>query len=291
MHDTDTPEFQAAFAEAAAAIKGEEPASNVKPVTEEPAPAPTEEPAPAAAAAPTSATTDEPPAEDEVARLRRELQEAQHRERSASARVSAFHKKLNAYEQELVRLRQAPPAPPSAAETAAEDPELEALKEEMPEVAKLVERLVKKQVAPQVAQVEQRIQETVQPLREDVEQRAMSRELEVVEKEFPNWNEIVFSDEFESWKNTLPPAMQEAWAKASTGQDALYFLRLHRDSRAAASPPPPTTQAPPARVPQDKLARAVGLPSRGQAAPTSGLPPADDFEGNFAHFSAQMRRA
>lgn len=283
MHDTDTPEFQAAFKEAAESMKGEPPADLVKPVTEAPAPAAPAADAPAPAGGTTSA---EPQPEDEVARLRRELQEAQHRERSASSRVSAFHRKLNEVQQELQRVRQAPPAPAPAAESAAEDQALEDLKQEMPEVAKLVERLVEKRVAPQVAQVEQRIEETVKPLREDAEQRRLSQELQPVEQEFPDWNKTIFSDEFEAWKSNLPPALQDAWGKASTGQDALYFLRLYRDSKAAANPPPPA----PAPSPQDRLARAVGIPARGQASPTSGLPPADDFEGNFAHFAAQMRR-
>lgn len=283
--DQTSEEFQAAFAEAAAGIRGEAPApAPAEPAQSETPPAPEakvdEPPAPAA---------DAPPAEDEVARLRRELEEMRHRERSASQRVSAFHRKLNHAEQELARLRTTAPAAAPAAATEEEDPELKAAMEEMPEVAKLVEKLVEKRAAQRIAQVEQTVNQTVQPLRQEAEMRAAQAELSVVEKEFPNWNELVFSEPFQSWKDNLPPAMRQAWDNASTGADALAFLRMfQKDTTPAAAPAP--AQASPADAKREKLAKAVGLPSRATVT-QSGLPAADDFEANFAYFAAQNRRA
>lgn len=275
--DQSSDDFQAAFSEAAAEIRGKEPA----PVPAEPSatvekPIEAEQPAPS----PSEAV----PQDDEVTRLRRELDEARHRERSASARVSAFHRKLNQAQQELESLRTKAPAAAPAAATAEEDPELQELVVEMPEVAKLVEKLVEKRAASRIAEVEQKVEQTVQPLRQEAEIRAAQAELAVVEKEFPNWNELVFSEPFQNWKDGLTPALRAAWDSASSGADALAFLRMYqRDVAPAASAAAQPTK-------QDKLAKAVGLPSR-TTVTQSGLPAADDYEANFAYFAAKARQA
>jgi hypothetical protein len=281
--DTSSPEFQAAFEEAAAAMKGEPPADSFKPVTEEAPPATEvkaeEAPAPASDA-PAAAPETQP--EDEVARLRRELEEARHRERSASARVSAFHKKLNDTQRELETIK-TQAAAPAAAEPM--DPELQAALDEMPEVAKLVQTLIDKKVGA----VKQEVDKVVAPLQQDAErqaqaaeQAAVKSELAVVEQEFPNWKDIVNSDDFKAWTDSLTPALRLGWDNAATGADALEFLRMHRERTSKPAAPPSA---------QEKLAKAVGLPSRTSPPSRSGLPSADDYEGSFAHFAAQMRRA
>jgi hypothetical protein len=116
----------------------------------------------------------------------------------------------------------------------------------------------------------------------------------VVEQEFPDWNELVFSDPFQAWKDQLPPAMRSAWDHASTGQDALAFLRMYRQQTEGAAAPTPTPSPSPApqvqaQAKRDKLSQAVGVPSRPAVAQT-GMPAADDFDANFAFFAAQQRR-
>lgn len=274
--DQSSAEFQAAFEQAAADLRGESapaPAPAAEPASEPQAPQ-LEQPA---------AEQPEAPQDDELSRLRRELEETRHRERSASARVSAFHRKLNSVQQELDSLRKPAPAAAPAAAADEEDADLKAAMEEMPEVAKLVERLVEKRSSARIAQVEEKVEQAVSPLREDAERRAAQVELSVVEKEFPNWNELVFSEPFQAWKDGLPPAMRQAWDNASTGADALAFLRMHqRDTAPAAAAPAPSKQ--------DKLAKAVGLPSRSTGT-QSGMPASDDFQANFEFFAKQNRRA
>lgn len=275
--DQSSEEFQAAFSEAASALRGGTPPVVAEPAAELPAPVQAEEqPAPAPA---------EAPQDDELSKLRRDLEEARHRERSASARVSAFHRKLNSVEQELARLRKPEPAAAPAAAPDADDADLQAAIDEMPEVAKLVERLVEKRAGARFAQVEEKVEQVVSPLREDAERRAAQAELSVVEKEFPNWNELVFSDPFQGWKDGLPPAMRQAWDNASTGADALAFLRMYQRDTA-----PAAAAAAPAPSKQDKLAKAVGLPSRSTGT-QSGMPAADDYQANFEFFAKQSRRA
>lgn len=282
VHDQDSAEFDAAFKEAAAAIRGSQPTAPVPaPPTEEPAPL-EEAPAPAP-----EEPAPEPPPEDEREQLRRQIKELEHRERSASSRVSAFHKKLNQVTSELEALRANQAAAPAAAPDE-DDPELKALMDEMPEVAKLVNRLVDGKVGQRVAQVEQRVEATVKPFREDAERQAVKAELATVEQEFPNWSELVYSQPFQSWKDTLPPAMRTAWDNASTGADALAFLRMYRNETSPPAAPAPS--ASPAASRQDKLAKAVGLPSRNSLPTQSGAPAAEDFDGNFEYFAKQMRR-
>jgi hypothetical protein len=272
--DQSSAEFQAAFEQAAADLRGDTaPAPAAEPASEPQAPQ-LEQPA---------AESQEAPQDDELSKLRRELEETRHRERSASARVSAFHRKLNSVQQELDSLRKPAPAAAPAAAADEEDADLKAAMDEMPEVAKLVERLVEKRSSARIAQVEEKVEQAVSPLREDAERRAAQVELSVVEKEFPNWNELVFSEPFQTWKDGLPPAMRQAWDNASTGADALAFLRMHqRDTAPAAAAPAPTKQ--------DKLAKAVGLPSRSTGT-QSGMPASDDFQANFEFFAKQNRRA
>ena len=171
---------------------------------------------------------------------------------------------------------------------------------EMPEIGQMVNRLVAKQVAQAVAAVQSRVQqveEGVLPLRQKAEQDAVERErqsvrdqLAVVEQEFPDWRDTVFSEPFEKWIGAKPASIREAYKNAGTAADCLEFLRMYRrENQGASNTDPAATDtdpaAPAASSKQQRLERSVGLPSRVAVKPAGGLPSKDDFEGAFAHFS------
>lgn len=271
-------EFAAAFAEAAAQRRGEE----VQP--SEPASEPkVDESAEGVQQEPAAAPAPELTLEQRLEALQRERDDAIHRERSASARVSAFHKKLNAVQAELESFKAKPAAPVAPAE---EDEELEAAVSEMPEIAKLVDRLVDKRVAQSVKQVEEKVDQAVTPLRKRAEQDELASEIAVVDKEFPDWRQTVYTPAWDEWLATKSPAIQGAYAQAKTAADALEFLRMYRSEKGQkpADPQPQATR-------QDRLSKSVGIPSRQQPAVKSGAPAEDDFEGAFEYFAAQRRKS
>ena len=270
-------EFAAAFAEAAAQRRGEEVQS---PPAENP---PKDAPAADARQETPADPAPEPTLEQRLEALQRERDEAIHRERSASARVSAFHKKLNAVQSELESFKAKPPAPAEAPE---KDEELEAALSEMPEIAKLVDRLVDRKVQQSVKQVEERVDQAVTPLRKRAEQDELASEIAVVDKEFPDWRQTVYTPAWDEWLATKSPAIQGAYAQAKTAADALEFLRMYRSEKGQkpADPQPQATR-------QDRLSKSVGIPSRQQPAVKSGAPAEDDFEGAFEYFAAQRRKS
>jgi chromosome segregation ATPase len=310
---TPEEEFAAAFKEAAAQRTAEaqptpEPAASPAPIQQPEKPEPVQTSSQEAAKPEASSAAPQPdnepaPAESEVDKLRRELEQSRHRERSASARVSAFHRKLNETTAELERLRKAPSAPAADAPApnappAEEDKELQAALSEMPELGRLVDRLVAKKVTEAVGEVKQRVQqveEGVKPLRVQHEEAAVRGELAVVEKEFPNWRDIVFSSEFETWIQSKPRAIQQAYEQAATGADGLEFLRMyHRDTAkpaaAGASNQPAQDDATTDKQrKQANLERAVSVPSRAAIAPVGGVPDANDFEAAFRYFASRRK--
>ena len=286
-------DFDTAFAEfsnadgpgTVAAIAVEQPAASEQPAAE--------------AAEATQDTSTEPTAqaepEDELTLLRRQVADLQHRERSASSRISSFHQKYNAAAAQVEELtRRLTAAAPNSAATESqpstpEDEELAALSREMPEIGRMVDRLVDKKVGDVRNRVQQIETEVVVPKRERDIEEAKRAELEVVEAEYPNCHEIVASPEFEAWIAAKPPAIKAAWENAATGADGLEFLRMYDREVGAPAANQPARPAPvsAAEIKQRQLQRSVGLPSRAAVKPAGGMPPVDDFAANFAFFAAQ----
>lgn len=308
---TSDQDFEAAFAEFSGAPSGGETPADAEPEARVDPPSgdqPSEraEPEPDAKKADPDSDVKKTP-EEELAEARAQIADLQHRERSASGRVGEFQRQINqanAQIQELTRRIQsaAPAAAASDAPADADDPELADLLKEMPELGQMVDRLVAKKVAKTVEVIQSRVQqveEGVLPLRQKAEQdqaererQAVREQLAVVEKEFPDWRETVFSKPFETWIDGKPASIREAYKHAGTAADCLEFLRMYRRENAATS----TThhQADPDADPsahaaskQQRLERSVGLPSRAAGKPAGGMPAKDDFEGAFAHFSSR----
>lgn len=299
-------EFQAAFQEAAAARAGGAAAfgdSQTDPVAESPAPAaessaeadPAAAPAPAADAQPLSL-------EDQLKEMKARVEQAEHRERSASQRIPAFQRRLQEAQQELDRLKAAATsAAPSPDPSPSSDDEVDALNE-VPELKQAVDRLVAQRVNEAVNRVEQRVgavERGVAPLHDSAQKLALQEELKVVEKEFPDWRNTVYTPEWDDWVKAQPPSIQAAYGQAKTGADALAFLRMHQRDKAATNASAPASAYAPTPAPaagrssdqQARLLKAVGPASRPSAAPVGGLPAADDFDANFKFFAARRQRA
>lgn len=308
---TAEDEFEAAFAEAAKERLGaavptdgdrqtqvrEEPGPATAPATQESEPSPMQ------------GSTDEPQAQptDDVESLRRQLAEANHRERSASARISAFQRKVNEAQERVRELErrlqpavstEATPAP-SPAETAEDDKDLRAVLDEMPELGRAVDRLVARKVEQSVASLKQQAQQVEQAVRPAVEmaqQAQLQRELEIVEREFPGWRETVNSPEWIQFTDELPPSLRAAYDNAQTASEACAFLRMFNKGRPPVQPQAePAQQAsatapPPTAAKKPDLTKAVGIPSRPVAKPVVAMPDESDFEGAFEFFASQRQK-
>ena len=278
-------EFAAAFEEIASGTS-EQVEPQARPAKEEL----TAAPAPAKQADEKPKSEAEPVDPDKVLiDLRRQLSEANHRERSSAQRVSAFQRKFNEAEIEIASLRKrAEAAAPAAAPELQDDDDASALLKEMPDLSRALDRAVAKRVKESVDVVQQQVQQVeqgMQPLRQRAEQDAVRAEIAVVEKEFPGWRDTVFSPDFEQWIGAKPSVIRQAYDQASSAADALEFLRMF--DRERAKPATPAQDNAQAGSKQARLERAVGPQSKAVARPVGGLPAPDDFDGAFAYFAAR----
>lgn len=300
---TPEEEYEAAFAEAAAARLGNKADGEQAPAE------PAAEAAPAADDASGQETPPQPgteaageaepkPEADPVEELKRKLAEAEHRERSASNRISAFHKKLNEAQAKVAELERKLTAPPQP-KPSEPDPELQNLLAEMPELGKVVEKLVAQRVSSELDPLQEKIQRVEaqgRPAIELAEREAIRREIAPVDEAYPEWRKIVFGEdgkisaEWSSWLETKSPAIRGAYAQVTTAQDAIDFLEMYHRDKGISPPQAEAGNPPPKPKPKTDLARAVGIPSKPTAAPLTGAPAEDDFEGSFKFFAEKRMR-
>lgn len=239
---------------------------------------------------------------DEVAELRRQLQESQQRERSSAGRVSHFMRentqhadRLRALETELQELRAAKAAPAQPAST---DEELNDALAEAPELRAAVDRRVSKATAALQSKLEAAITQlgevgkkvdsaaqAVEPLVSREEQRQVQTVWEALDQRFTGWRDEVKAPAFQSWLGSQPRPIQDLYLHGQALEDAATVLTLYRASTGA----PKSEATPPAAAGksdanQQRLREAAGI------APVPRGPVAtkkDDFEGSFAEFAAK----
>lgn len=291
--DDTSQEFEASFAEFSNQSKTPTTPADPEPaVVADPAP----EPAPSE---PAVATADS----SEVQRLKAELAEALHRERSVANRISsrdrenaALQSRVRELEQENQQLRTRAQAPAPSAADDTEDDVLSGAED----LRKAVERRVQKAVEPLqriATDAEQRARaaeakaneaaQVVTPIiQRDVEQAEAALTTRLND-DFGGWGEVVKDVKFKAWLAKKPEAIRDLYNHGSTFDECASVLNLfsvesgHRFEKRKEQP---QDQAPGANLRlQAGIRPGVGI--------VSPRPNPDDFDGAFAEFSARKKSA
>lgn len=298
--EDDQDQFAKDFAEFA--TKPDAPAAPAEPVVAEEKPA---EPAPAPAAPEPAAPT----AEVTLEQLQKDVLEARHRERSASNRISAFAQENNKLQamvnemraklDELTAAKAAPaPTPPQ--------PDDDDVLGNAPDLEAAVNKRVQRGTAgleSTVTELRKKLEETQQTATEAKaglepiltrEQQARHEQTwaKLDERFTPSWREDVKTETFDSWLKGSPQQIQDLFGRANTPEECAPVLTLYYAStgKQTQTPQPTPASQGAANTNTERLRKAAGVAPRGTLRPASGPAP-DDFDGNFAAFAQQLKRA
>lgn len=307
----DQDQFDAAFAEFAVKPEASAPEAAAAPEAKtaaepaQPAPATSE---PKADATPAAA---QPPAEPapSIDELQRQVREALHRERSSANRISAFAKEnqslktiVEEMQRKLEELSAAKAAPTPAP---APDAGLEDVLADAPDLKASVQRLISSEKDPLLKEIEKlrselaetkgiatTVKQAVDPIVTRETQSQYEQVWKALDDKFsPSWREDIKSSDFDAFLNA-GEHWKRAFNSAKTVEDSAAVLGAYYTARGIERKPAPAQQAPaPATAPNtERLRLAAGVAPRGNQRPPSGPAP-DDFEGNFALFAQQLKRA
>mgnify|MGYP000846977509 CR=1 FL=1 len=261
-----------------------------------------QEPEPAVAAEAAAAPNPPEPAEasagsSEVERLKADLAEALHRERSASNRISsrdrenaALQARVRELEQEVQQLHSRAQAPAPSAADDAEDDVLSTAED----LRKAVERRVQKAVEPlqriatdadaRARAAEAKAAEAAQVVTPIIQRDAEQAEAELTGRlgdEFGGWDNAVKDVKFKAWLAKKPDAIRTLYNQGTTFDECATVLNLfsaetgHKFER--------RKQATQDSAPGASLRLQAGIrPGVGVVTPR---PNPDDFDGAFAEFA------
>jgi hypothetical protein len=299
-------EFESAFAQAAS-----ERAAEQATATQTPAPEPQANaegsPAPSAPATPeaSSAPAQQEPEPVSVEELKRQLDQAVHRERSSASRVSAFQKEANrlaALVKELQEANAAKAAAPAAAPAPAPDDVLTAAPDLEQAVGRRIESALaaaNKAVAEANARAEAALQAaeqaraSVDPIVAQQQESARSETWRGLDERFKgyDWRSDLKTREFDEWLSDAPDAVKLMFEKGQTVKEGAAVLSLFYGATGKKPAAQPAANEVRANPNQERLRQAAGVSSRGSSAkPVAGLSD-DDFEGNFAAAAKALKQA
>jgi len=286
-------DFEKHFAEFSARREGAEPeAKPAEPETPTVAAEPQAQPVPAAEP---EVKEPAPAADDEVTRLKAELDAAQEKLRRATGSISGYERHLQAERAERAKLQEAvaqltskPNNTPESQE--ANDEALAYLKENFPELSVALEKVVEQKIKgldQRFAQVDTRISEVVAPIQQHVVSEQTAREMSALERVHPNWRSVVSSSEYNDWLNNQPAAVQSLM-DSPIASDAVWLLNQYQASKAGtARTPQPDAKAEVQARRQRELVQSVGIQSRSTTAATGTTGIDDSYEGAFEYYSRQ----
>ena len=293
-------DFEKHFAEFSARREGAEPeAKPAEPETPTVAAEPQAQPVPAAEP---EVKEPAPAADDEVTRLKAELDAAQEKLRRATGSISGYERHLQAERAErqderaeriklqeaIAQLTSKPNNTPEAQE--ADDEAIAYLKENFPDLSGALEKMVKREIKgldQRFAQVDTRISEVVAPIQQHVVSEQTAREEAALARVHPNWRSVVSSSEYNDWLNNQPAAVQSLM-DSPIASDAVWLLNQYQASKAGtARTPQPDAKAEVQARRQRELVQSVGIQSRSTPAATGTTGIDDSYEGAFEYYSRQ----
>lgn len=324
MNDDDS--FDAAFEEAAAELRGSEPstpsgepapAPDGSTTTTAPAPAPASETvAPAAAPAQSPSSEASPPADASVESMKRTIEEISARERASAARASHNARENNLLRDQLTELNRRfeelaarVTAPAASAPAPASEPASDVLSA-APDLEAAVTRRVQEAISPLLKEVGTakataeaasrtvgEVRQVVDPIAEEQIRQTHAQTHAALDARFgQEWRKTVNDETFLAWLATEPDLQRNYETDPTFAGSAKVlgsFYAIHGFPQPATAPAPSQTTAPAAAAgnPQQRLRQAAGIVSRAAAAAAPAVPGPDDFEGNFALATAQLKRA
>lgn len=303
-------EFESAFAQAASERAAEQATAAPTPAPEpqadaEGSPAPTAPAAPDQSSAPASAQApaqgNEPVSAEE---LKRQLDQAIHRERSSAARVSAFQKekdRLTALVAELQAAQATKAAAPAAAPAPAQDDVLT----EAPDLERAVGRRIEtalaeanKAVAEANARAEaavraaEQVRASVDPIVAQQQEQSRNETWRALDERFKglDWRNDLKTREFDDWLSDAPDAVKLMFEKGQTVKESAAVLSLFYGATGKKPVAPAPSNDGRANPNNERLRLAAGVNSRGTVKPNAG-PAEDDFDGNFAAAAKALKQA
>lgn len=300
-------EFDAAWAEAKELTRDPAEAASGSSETGSPSDA-VEEPAPAqGAAAETPVAAEEAPAGEPQdiwasadPRLRQAYEEFV---RDAELRIQTFKGRQSAADREAEKLRQQlaslqqgrqqqqPDAGGGNQAEASPPPDaVSRLRAEYPEVAGPLLDLIESQRAEL-----QKLQQSAGSYEQDRAQAEERRQVEILARDAPDWQQVVTDDRFTGWLQGKPTAIREAFErnreKWVDGADAALVVNLFRSEIGSGQQrqAPPATPAPMATLDQRRSRQIAAGRDAGRTGPaaTSSPPDDNDIDGWHAHYKRQ----
>ena len=193
------------------------------------------------------------------------IKELEHSVASGNGRVSALSRKLADVETPQPTPLQEGVTPPSG--------ELWSnLQEEYPDIANGTnERLGEIE-----SRVEQMVEERLAPLRQMEEERYVDSQMDIVSSAYPEWQETIRSEGFDSWVEQQPLKVQDL-RKSYESEDYIYLLKCYNADKSEQVEEIRSSR-------QDVLKSNVAVPKRGRSKPSG---PPDDFDSAFAYYADQ----
>lgn len=240
---------------------------------------------------------------DDPAELRRQLEQALHRERSSASRISAFAKeanRLNALVTELQRVKAETPAAP----VAAAPPPADDVLSQAPDLAQAVDRRISEAMATAnkavseanaradaAARAAAEARAAVDPFVEQQRKERQAQTWKGLDERFQgyDWRKDINTPEFDQWVKGSEPWVQELYDAGESVDQSATVLTLFYGATGKKPSPPPTVPSAADNANTARLRLAAGVPPRGNARqPTA--PAESDFDANFAAAATQMRK-
>lgn len=216
--------------------------------------------------------------ENEAEKLRKQLEELkkerdyyEHSFKSQVGRVSALQRKLDGEKRNAGQ-----EGAKTDDETNVDDDELKALMEDYPEIAKPILNFIEKKYGKVEAEVDKRFE----PIYQQEEQKYIAGQIELMNKDFPGWDETIKTPEYQEWLAQQPEAVQ-SMTNSIHAKDYAYLIRTFQATHSNGAKEKASSIA---ERRQQKLAANVSIPSKGQS--RKSVPP-DDFEAAFNFYAGK----
>jgi len=218
----------------------------------------------------------EPEPQDEVAALRAELQQWQHRYNSDLGRQNAYQRQLQEKDQLIAQMQKSN----QAKNPGISNDRWKVVSEDYPDIAEGVKALFEEQKQQHEMEL-QRVRAELQPIQQQAHQTYIDQQFDLLEREHPDYREIAASQDFKSWVAMQPQNVQQMITSEQAG-DAAYLLRAYKND----VQPGQQASSELKQRREKQLRQAQTVPSRGGRAQTQ-MPPDDDFEAAFDFFASR----
>lgn len=300
-------EFESAFAQAGAELAVKQ--ATATPDQAEPKPSEAaESPAPQAPATPAESSAPQGNEQVSAEELKRQLDQAIHRERSSAARVSAFQKEKDRLLAELKQAQEAAAKAAQAQAPAAQQPTppRDDVLSNAPDLEQAVSLRINeamekanKAVAEANARAEaaikaaEELRSSVDPLVTRRQEESRTETWKALDERFAgyDWRGDLRTAEFDAWLADAPDPVKQMFEKGQTVKESAAVLSLFYSATGKKPAAQPAANEARANPNQERLRQAAGIAPRGGQRQQPSGPAEDDFEGNFAAAAKALKQA